>query len=959
MSSSNYIDKLSSLFMEIGRSAPYREAMALLYPRSTQLQSYLSEYFLVVVSLCHYIFKFEKKSAVQKFTSSLNDGKLKSYRTELDEWAKSINEELHLNEAQESSGFRAVSRKWLKSTAFEQKLTANLRVLNYCSTYNHQTTWKQIRKAGNASFLIQCKEYEQWKISTSACTLLCKGKLGSGKSVLLANIVDDLHLLTKKEQAMVAHFFCRHDIPESLKARTIIGSLARQLLSTVSDLAALSKRCASDQAAGDTEEVLELIIQGFPPSQKAYFVLDGLDECNDKEKMILGQAVQKIQRVLKVLVCVSSRGEPNSALELIIDQISATHVISMPDDNPDIKTFIEADLERCLVQKRLVIGDPTLIIEIQDALLKGSQGMFLWVTLQIQSLCDMKTDHSIREALTDLPKSLSETFARILRKSGRSDRVLQENTLKLVLAACRPLTTDELREALSVTPGDANWDPSKVLNDVYCALACCGGLLNVDEEESTVRAVHHSVKQYILDGIDGARYMSFSSLEAQRKLADNIVTYLAYDVFGTEISRARVRPIVAQSTPLRVVQATMESSSATRHLAMKLLKSRKQPAFDMGRVLAEARNSSKSSSENMFCFYHYAKEYWQDHILSVSGQENAIHTLSARLIQRHMTDFKVFDEHGWILCHRAILNGNKPIVELMLNTGKINVNVEGVDGKTPLHWAVENGYKDIVGLLINNGKANVRPNDTYGEELLQLAVGNGNKDIVELLIRTGKLDINVKDSYGQTLLSSASMYRHDAVVKLLLDTGQIDADAPDNLGRTALSWAAFNGNSATAELLLDTGRVNVNATDEKGWTPLFEAVAHGRHEVVKLLLNTNGVDVNARERQYRRSPLSFAAGYGLKGQDGQPLPFSTAAHVYDEIVKLLLDTDQIDVNARDRFGRTPLIEAAAYGHEEVVKLLLSKRGIRLGTKDHEGKTAFREAVGHGHKAVVDLLDPAP
>ena len=70
-------------------------------------------------------------------------------------------------------------------------------------------------------------------------------------------------------------------------------------------------------------------------------------------------------------------------------------------------------------------------------------------------------------------------------------------------AAYQPLATDELRKALSVVPGDANWNPTRILNDFYSALACCGCFLTVDEEEPTVRVIHHSVKQYMLDRVDG------------------------------------------------------------------------------------------------------------------------------------------------------------------------------------------------------------------------------------------------------------------------------------------------------------------------------------------------------------------------------------------------------------------------------------------------------------------------
>lgn len=71
ISLSSYIDKLSSLFMAIGRAAPRYQAMALLYPRFKKLQSYLAEHFILVVKLCHYLFKYEQKSTVRQLAFSL------------------------------------------------------------------------------------------------------------------------------------------------------------------------------------------------------------------------------------------------------------------------------------------------------------------------------------------------------------------------------------------------------------------------------------------------------------------------------------------------------------------------------------------------------------------------------------------------------------------------------------------------------------------------------------------------------------------------------------------------------------------------------------------------------------------------------------------------------------------------------------------------------------------------
>jgi ankyrin repeat protein len=945
--------------------------MALLYPRSAKLQSYLAEYFIVAVGLCHHLFRFGQKSTVQQFTSALNDSKLKAFRTELDEWASSIREEMDLNEAQANSGLRALTRKVFNSTSYQQRLATNLRVLDFCSTYNHQTAWKQIRKAGNASFFMHFAEYQEWRGCSEPCTLMYTGKLGSGKSVLLANIVDDLNISAERERFAVTYFFCRHDVPESLRARTIIGSLAKQLLCTVPDLTALSECCEDSRFTGDAEEVLELLVRGFPSSHKAYFVLDGLDECDDEERGLVVQAFQKIQNTLKILLCVSCRLEPNNGLDLITERLAATRVVSIPDDNPDIEAFIEADLERCLLHKRLIIGDPTLILSIRDALLRGSQGMFLWVTLQIQSLCSMKTDHAIREALSDLPKDLSETFSRILRKSGNSDQPLQVKTLQLVLAAYRPLTTDELREALSVIPGEANWDPSKLLNDVHSALICCGCLLIVDEEESTVRIVHHSVKQYILNGLKSTSNVNFSPEDAQRTLADIIVTYLGYDVFGTEVSRTKVRPVMAQSAPSRVMYSTMGPSSATLKVAMKLLESRRQPEFDMSKTLAEARGPSKPNLVNGFWFYSYAKAYWHFHVFYVSTQHPIILKLSTKLIQSRVPEVKMASRDYWVHSAWAAENGNKIVLELLLSTGKVDVNAKDEYGFIPLMWAAQNGHTEIVKLLLSTRNVDVKVKDDGGLTPLTVAVREGHKDIFKLLLSTGQIDIDAKDIDGLSPLMWAAQYGYTDLVELLLSSNKVDVGAKDNTGLTPLIRATRGGHKDIVELLLSTGKVDVEAKDHIGLTPLIQATWGGHKDIVELLLSTGMVNVDAKDN-YGSTPLMWAAREGhedvfklllstgkvdvdVKDKDGwAPLAWAARAG-HKDIVKMLLSTGRIDVEAKDNTGLTPLIWATLEGQKNIVELLLNTGKVNVETKNNRGSSPLILAAKCGYKDIVELL----
>ncbi|KIM96862.1 hypothetical protein OIDMADRAFT_68677, partial [Oidiodendron maius Zn] len=615
---SSYLEKLSSLLMAAGRSAPRYQMMALLYPRSESLQSYLSEYFIVVVHLCHHLLKFTLKSALGQYTSSLGDSDTKMYQSQLDLWANAIKEEVSLvmaktieEEAKENSKFRMFSSKFSESLSLRQKLKTTFRILDACSKYDYEITWKQTRRIGSTTLLNGFAEYQEWKGQGTSSTLIFMGKLGSGKSVLLANLVDDLYLDGRSKNVTVAYFFCRHDIPESLKARTIIGSLARQLLRPIADLTiATGFINETTTLALDFEKISHLLKLALPPKSKAYFVLDGLDECDSAEREILISQLRSLQHAFSLLLCVSIRLDPDNILNLSPQRFTAVRIISIPEDNPDIEAFISTKLESCIESKKLVIGHPALILEIHDALLKGSKGMFLWVALQIESLCDMKTDEAIRQALVNLPKDLPEVFFRILRKSEEFGKLYQRRILELITIARRPLTTEELQEALSVVPGDTNWTPSKLLNDIYSILPCCGSLVTVDEEEKTIRLVHHSVKQFVLSSFKDSANTAITINSANKAMADIIVTYLNYGIFETRLSTMVVPQVTTASMPSQIIHSTINSSSSVRSIALKLLKSRKQTDFNIGKTLAETSNLFSPRAVDEFHFYSYAKLYW-------------------------------------------------------------------------------------------------------------------------------------------------------------------------------------------------------------------------------------------------------------------------------------------------------------------------------------------------------------
>ena len=72
-------------------------------------------------------------------------------------------------------------------------------------------------------------------------------------------------------------------------------------------------------------------------------------------------------------------------------------------------------------------------------------------------------------------------------------------------------------------------------------------------------------------------------------------------------------------------------------------------------------------------------------------------------------------------------------------------------------------------------------------------------------------------------------------------------------------------------------------------------------------------------------------------------------------MKALLERDDINPNAADRHGQTPLSIAAQNGRKRVVELLLKRADIDTDMKDITGGTAFSLARSRGHHAIVELL----
>ena len=195
----------------------------------------------------------------------------------------------------------------------------------------------------------------------------------------------------------------------------------------------------------------------------------------------------------------------------------------------------------------------------------------------------------------------------------------------------------------------------------------------------------------------------------------------------------------------------------------------------------------------------------------------------------------------------ATKRGYVKIVELLLGTGKVDVNIysRAISNHTMLMEAALKGNDSIIKLLLETGKVDVNLKNDDSHTLLMLAARGGYDAIVKLLLDIGLVDINSKDGNRYTPLMQAAYSGRNAVVKVLLDTGKADVDAKGEAkyitgtgprtGMTALMLAACKNHEGVVRLLIDEGKADVNLMDQIGWTALQWARYGGYKNIMEIL----------------------------------------------------------------------------------------------------------------------------
>ena len=144
---------------------------------------------------------------------------------------------------------------------------------------------------------------------------------------------------------------------------------------------------------------------------------------------------------------------------------------------------------------------------------------------------------AIRRSLKNLPKTLDDTYARILTNIDEDYEQEARRALLWLAFSERPLDIDEVAEAAVVNPhSDRPFDPEERLRDSHAVLEILTSLVTVSPIVNAsysrtwiVRLAHFSVKEYLLsDRIQNGPASKFSATDvaANEFIAKSCLQYI-------------------------------------------------------------------------------------------------------------------------------------------------------------------------------------------------------------------------------------------------------------------------------------------------------------------------------------------------------------------------------------------------------------------------------------------------
>ena len=504
---------------------------------------------------------------------------------------------------------------------------------------------------------------------------------------------------------------------------------------------------------------------------------------------------------------------------------------------------------------------------------------FRWVVCQLEALRKCPT-RNVPRVLSELPKSLDETYLRVLKGIDDSNKEDVYRLLQCLVVSIRPLRVEELAEVLAVdldnTEGIPKLNPDWRWEDQEQSLqAACSSLIAIVDTgwSRVVQFSHFSVKEFL------------TSDRLATSSDDVSCYYISLEPAHSILAQACLGILLGLNDDVGVDVADKNSRNEDTRDKSTQDQDSSVSSFDLPAFNAHLRLAAS------FPLAGYAAKHWVAH-----------------------AQFENVSSRVW-KAMEGLFDSDKPHFSAWLQF----YDIDHLPGLTPymffgdklesvpLYYAALFGFRDLAEHLIVKQPQYIDAHGgNYGTPLLAALTGN-HFQIAQLLHQHGA-DVDVRGYYDSTPLIFLSMRGPPELVQWLLSHGA-DANLQNRTGATPLHYACINGLLEVARILLEHN-ADPNSSTHGGHTPLSVASENGHLDIVRLLLEL-GVDMNTKRAEDSKTPLHRASERG---------------HL--EVARVLLEHGA-DVEAEDKEGKTASELASEKGHGEIMKLL-SEHGAKPG-----------------------------
>ena len=673
---------------------------------------------------------------------------------------------------------------------------------------------------------------------------------------------------------------------------------------------------------------------------RAYFILDGLDECDRESQEVLKSKLLSLQDVTPGRFKLLIASQPMGGLGRV-------PTIELGSVTSDLEKFVS---ERVDELANIEGFNEDIRYEVEQSLLNGAKGTFLWVSLVLREINKKDTCTDILKAIKKVPPGLNNKYRLMLRQVDEEHQEKVFQILSWVIAAVRPFTVSEISVVIQASP-EAGMTLEQAVQD---EVTFCKGLL--EERGGEVRFIHDSVKEFLLSdqiGNDQALRRFHVRLE---ELHYNLAQFCYDCIRNSELCRSEIKV-----------------SELSDKEEPRLLKYAIKNWMDHVRNSNWAEKNFDPDAEFFRSDSKLRKNWWTAYLEDSQNDDPKTFTLTSLL---HLAAYfgivpwikRLFDRKDWLMkqgttfleldyyrrtpLHIAVEQNRGPTVSLLLEYSFQGIDIEYREASmfaTPLLLAARNGHENICDILLKSN-ARIDARNRFDATALTEAARGGYLEIVKLLL-AHNADVNgAKDkkkpslyrqmqylpnfaqrrfityespgyNEGSTPIIEAAGQNHVEIIKYLKRNGA-DIEVKNLAGLNALHTAAENGHVKSLEVLVKLG-ANIDKRTDNTSTALFLASYRNYADAVKWLLD-HEADIDAAT-DWGFTALLVAA----RNDNVEPM-------------KVLLDANS-NIEHVDQYGNTALAIAAKYGKTEAVNLLL-KYDANTESKDHEGNTALMHAI---------------